>query len=51
MVAKYFSCTFLFYKKCYKSLPTGHHACSPTPSQIFIDILLPVAKNVWPKLA
>ena len=26
--------------KCYKSLTNGHHACSPTPSQTSIDILL-----------
>jgi len=37
MAAKYFSWTFPF---CYKSFVTGHHACSPTPSQISIDILL-----------
>ena len=40
IVAKYFSCTYLLFKKCYKSLATGHHACSLTPSQISIDILL-----------
>jgi len=33
MVAKYFSRTFRSLK-CYESLATGHHACSPTgPSQ------------------
>jgi len=25
---------------------TGHHACSPTPTKISIDILLPAAKHL-----
>ena len=39
MVAKYFSCTFLLFKNA-TNLAPGHHACSSTPSQISIDILL-----------
>jgi len=31
-------------------LGSGHYACSPNPTQISIDILLPVAKKVWPKI-
>jgi len=30
---------------------TGHHACSPTPTKISIDILLPAAKTFGLKLA
>jgi len=40
IVAKCLSCTYLLFKKCCKSLATGHHACSLSPSQISIDILL-----------
>jgi len=39
MIAKDFSWTFLLFKNA-ANLATGHHACSPTPSQISIDILL-----------
>jgi len=30
---------------------TGHHECTPTPTKIFIDILLPAAKTFGLNLA
>jgi len=39
MVAKYISCTFLLFIND-TNLATGHHASSPTPSHISIDIHL-----------
>jgi len=37
--------------KSYKSFATGHHACSPNPMKISIDIVLPAAKTFGLKLA
>jgi len=37
VVAKYFSYSFLLFKNA-TNLASGHHACSPTRSQISIDI-------------
>ena len=49
---KYFSCTFQFFEKATNHFnATEHHACSPTPTKISIDILLPTAKKVWPKIS
>jgi len=39
MVAKNFSCTFVLFKNA-AHLATGHHACTPTPSQLTNNILL-----------
>jgi len=50
-----FSCTFLLFVKATNLFKaTAHHACSPTPSTISIDILLPgggcilSASPCWP---
>jgi len=47
---------FLHISACSKSYKpffnaTGHHACSPIPTKISIDILLPAAKTFVLKLA
>jgi len=44
---KYFSCTFPFFEKA-KNLfnASGHHAYSPIPTKISIDILLPATKHL-----
>jgi len=39
---KYFSCTFPLLRKATNLFSAAaHHACSPTPTKISIDILLP----------
>jgi len=49
---KYFSCTFPFIDKATNLFNAiGHHACSPTPTKISIDIHLPAAKSFGQKLA
>jgi len=49
---KYISCTFAFFEKATNLFnATGHHTCSPTPTKISIDILLPAAKTFRLKLA
>jgi len=49
---KYFPCTFPFFEKATNLFnATGHHACSPTPTKISIDILLPAPKTFRLKLA
>jgi len=49
---KYFSCTFPFFEKATNDFNvTEHHACNLTPTKISIDILLPAAKKVWPKIS
>jgi len=49
---EYFSCTFPFFEKATNLFnATWHHACSPTPTQISVDILLPVPKTFALKLA
>jgi len=43
---------FRFFKKATNLFNAlGHHACSPTPTKISIDILLPAAKTFGLKLA
>jgi len=47
-----FSCTFPFFEKAIKFFnAAGHYVCSPTPTKISIDILLPAAKTFGLKLA
>jgi len=49
---KYFSCTFPFFEKATNLFnASGHCACSPTPTKIYIDILLPAGKKTWPKIS
>jgi len=49
---RYFSCTFPFFEKATNRFnATGHYACSPTPTKISTDILLPAAKTFGLKLA
>jgi len=43
---------FRFFEKAANLFnATGHHACTPTPTKISIDILLPAAKTFGLKLA
>ena len=42
---------FRFFEKAPNLNATGHHACTPTPAKISIDILLPAAKTFGLKLA
>jgi len=43
---------FLFFEKAPNLFnATGHHACTPIPTEISIDILLPAAKTFGLKLA
>ena len=45
-VTKYFPYAFPFFEKAPNLFnATGHHACSPIPTKISIDILLPAAKT------
>jgi len=47
-----FLALFRFFKKAPNLFnATGHHACTPTPAKISIDILLPAAKTFGLKLA
>jgi len=48
---KYFLAHFRFLKVTKIFNATGHHACSPTPTQISTDILLAAAKAFGLKLA
>jgi len=49
---KYLSCTFPFFEKATNLFnATGHYACSPTPTKISTDILLPASKTFGLKLA
>ena len=48
---KCFSCTFSFFEKATNIFTAaGHHACSPTPTKISIDILLTAAKTFGLKI-
>ena len=47
---------FLAHFRCFAKAPNlftaaGHHACTPTPAKISIDILLPAEKTFGLKLA
>ena len=49
---KYFLAHFRFCKKAPNVFnATGHHARTPTPTKISIDILLPAEKNIWTKIS
>jgi len=49
---KIFVAHFRFFEKATNLfIATGHHACSPSPIKISIDILLPAAKKGWLKIS